>query len=161
VYKKLLRAEDHSILHECSWCKKKKEWGEFYLRTKPSKRTGQRLRYSQCKECHRERRRDDYPRIRKREVDWRLRYKYGIDLGEYKKMLKAQGGTCMICNEKGHIRKKDSRKGKGGTRVPLSVDHNHKTGKIRGLLCLNCNTGIGHFKDDVDVMKKAIKYLEK
>lgn len=42
----------------------------------------------------------------------------------------------------------------------LCVDHNHKTGEIRGLLCGLCNSGIGHFKDKIKLLKKAIKYLE-
>ena len=40
------------------------------------------------------------------------------------------------------------------------IDHNHKTNKIRGILCGNCNMGLGHFKDNLDVLKNAIKYLE-
>lgn len=43
----------------------------------------------------------------------------------------------------------------------LSVDHNHKTGKVRALLCNNCNQGIGKLKDNIDILKLAIEYLEK
>ena len=69
-------------------------------------------------------------------------------------MLEEQGGTCMICNKAGDIRKKDSRP------IALAVDHNHETGKIRGLLCLNCNSGIGKLGDSTDILRKAIEYLE-
>ncbi len=43
----------------------------------------------------------------------------------------------------------------------LHVDHNHKTGKVRGLLCYNCNNGIGRFKEDIETLEKAIEYLKK
>ena len=155
-----LKEKEREGLYLCTRCKEKKEWSEFYLRTEVSKKTGLKLRYSHCRDCHKEQRRIDYPRHRDREMNWRLLTKYGIGKGEYDLMLKAQGGTCMICNKGGHIRKKGSRKGKAGTPIPLSVDHNHETGQVRGLLCLNCNTGIGHFKDDADLIKKALEYLE-
>jgi len=147
-------------LYLCTKCKEEKEWSEFYLRSRVSKKTGLKLKYSECRECHKEQRRIDYPRHRKREMDWHLRSKYGIGKEDYDLMLVEQGGTCKICNKKGHIRKKGSRKGMAGTPVPLSVDHNHETGQIRGLLCLNCNTGLGHFKDNIDLIKKAVKYLD-
>ena len=147
-------------LYLCTRCKEKKEWSEFYLRSKVSRKTGLKLKYSHCRACHREQRRIDYPRHRDRETDWNLRSKYGIGKEDYDLMLLEQGGTCKICNKEGHVRKKGSRKGKAGTKVPLSVDHNHDTGQIRGLLCLNCNTGIGHFKDSVTLIRKALEYLE-
>ena len=76
--------------------------------------------------------------------------KYGISLEDYNMFLEKQGGKCAICGtEIG-----DS----NGNR--LYVDHNHKTGKVRGLLCANCNFGIGSLKDDVEILKKAILYLE-
>jgi len=155
-----LKEKEREGLYLCTRCNEEKEWVEFYLRTEVSKKTGLKLRYSHCRACHREQRRIDYPRHRDREKNWNLRTKYGIGKDEYNVILEAQGGTCKICNKVGHIRKKGSRKGKAGTPIPLGVDHNHETGQIRGLLCLNCNTGIGHFKDDVDLIKKALKYLE-
>ena len=42
----------------------------------------------------------------------------------------------------------------------LAVDHDHKTGKIRGLLCISCNVGLGHFQDDVELLRSAILYLQ-
>lgn len=47
-----------------------------------------------------------------------------------------------------------------GSRVSWSIDHCHKTGKVRGLLCKTCNTGIGHLKDDPNILRSAINYLE-
>jgi hypothetical protein len=75
-----------------------------------------------------------------------------MTLAEYKEMYDAQGGVCLIC--------KGKQSGRGAKNNTLSVDHNHKTGKVRGLLCTNCNTGIGNLRDSVDLLKKAIQYLE-
>lgn len=73
---------------------------------------------------------------------------FGINIQEYNKMLLAQNYSCKICLTHQSDLKKQ-----------LSVDHCHKTGKIRGLLCNLCNTGLGKFKDDVDIMINAINYL--
>lgn len=75
-------------------------------------------------------------------------HKYGINFEQYTKIAKAQDYVCAIC----------SGVDKSGYR--LSVDHNHETGKIRGLLCQKCNHAIGLFKDDVQLLIKAIEYLE-
>lgn len=83
-----------------------------------------------------------------------LKRNYSISLDLYKDMFNSQGGTCAICN------KPESKPRKNGA-YHLSVDHNHVTGKIRGLLCNNCNRAIGMFKDDIDALKKAIEYLER
>lgn len=77
-----------------------------------------------------------------------LKRQYGITLKEYNKMLKKQGGVCKLCRAKKNRR-------------ALSVDHYHKTGKVRGILCHHCNLALGGFKDNIKVMRKAIKYLEK
>jgi hypothetical protein len=77
-----------------------------------------------------------------------LRRKFNIGLDEYKKMLEEHNGLCAICGGKGN--------GKN-----LSVDHNHATKKIRGLLCCHCNFGIGYFKENTEFLYKAIKYLSK
>lgn len=80
-----------------------------------------------------------------------LKSRYGISLVEYEAMLKKQNGVCVICS-------KDSNHKKQGC---FHVDHNHKTGKVRGLLCIRCNTIIGNSKEDVDILKKAIGYIYK
>ena len=73
---------------------------------------------------------------------------YGIAGDEYDKLLESQKGHCALCG----MSPKDNRK-------RLAVDHNHVTGKVRGLLCDRCNKGLGNFKDNIEVLKKAIKYL--
>ena len=72
--------------------------------------------------------------------------KYDISLADYEEMLSKQGGVCKICG------------GKNNNKT-LSVDHNHKTGKIRGLLCFSCNTVLGCAKDRIGILAKAITYL--
>lgn len=73
---------------------------------------------------------------------------YGLTPEDYSTILESQGGGCAIC----------------GCPPPadrcLAVDHCHKTGKVRGILCGSCNRGLGLFKDDVVKMKKAVEYLE-
>jgi len=85
---------------------------------------------------------------RTRRVGYRKSYlarQYGITQEQYNQFLIAQGGRCAICQTKfvkiGHI------------------DHDHKTGKVRGLLCFKCNVGIGHLDDDPLKVKAALDYL--
>ena len=82
---------------------------------------------------------------KKRNLESDLR-KYGITLEKYEAMEKKQNGVCAICMEKEPNKK-------------LAVDHCHITGKVRGLLCSNCNNGLGKFKDSKTLLIKAINYL--
>jgi len=76
---------------------------------------------------------------------------YGLTLEQYDSMLENQDGLCAICGKKSsHSHHKN-----------LCIDHNHETGKIRGLLCDLCNKGIGCLRDDVDLLRSAVLYLEK
>jgi hypothetical protein len=79
---------------------------------------------------------------------------YHISLEQYEEMEKQQNGVCMICGRPEHM------KHQGKVRN-LSVDHCHTTGKIRGLLCNNCNRGIGHLGDDPALLRAAADYLER
>lgn len=80
-----------------------------------------------------------------------LMRKYGITQEWYDEQLKIQDGSCKICGTKNP--------GKGLKH--FHVDHSHKTGKVRGLLCHSCNTGIGLFKEDVELIEKAIEYVNR
>lgn len=62
----------------------------------------------------------------------------------------AQGGLCYICGQTNFER---------GVSQKLASDHNHETGQLRGLLCINCNRGLGMFEDDVEFLESAVKYL--
>ena len=78
--------------------------------------------------------------------------KYGLTIKEYDEMVKSRNNKCDICF--------NSEKGKNIS-DSLCVDHCHKTGKIRGLLCRNCNSALGQFKDSLDNLQSAMLYLEK
>lgn len=82
-----------------------------------------------------------------------LRRNYGITVDEYDEMLYKQNGVCKIC---GGI---ETSSNKWGIKR-LAVDHNHDTGKVRGLLCNNCNRGLGLLKDSTELLSNAIKYLK-
>ncbi|WP_396189443.1 endonuclease VII domain-containing protein [Flavobacterium sp.] len=78
----------------------------------------------------------------------RLRYAYGIDGEEYYRIFDYQGGVCFICHKKPH-------------KMRLAVDHDHKTGEVRGLLCKTCNRDIiGSAKDEIAFLERAIDYLK-
>jgi hypothetical protein len=76
---------------------------------------------------------------------------YGLTIDDYESLLKKQNYKCAICGS-------DNTKSKISNR--FYVDHDHETGKIRGLLCSNCNFALGHFNDNIDILLKAISYLE-
>lgn len=77
--------------------------------------------------------------------------RYGITIEDYELILKSQLHKCKICGT--------TETGRKGS-IHFAVDHCHETGQIRGLLCHHCNTGLGKFKDNVELLKKAITYLE-
>jgi hypothetical protein len=81
--------------------------------------------------------------------DYTLIKAYGIKSKEYNKLLEKQNGCCAIC-----------KKPQESFKRMLSVDHDHTTGKIRGLLCYRCNSALGFLCDSVDMLNVAIKYLE-
>lgn len=79
-------------------------------------------------------------------------YRYGLSPEDHHKLLDKQNGVCAIC-------KKPETKIVNGKLIPLSVDHDHVTGKVRGLLCRTCNNALGQFKDSLENLYSAIKYL--
>lgn len=83
---------------------------------------------------------------------WR-KHKYGITAQQYDAMLLSQSGRCAICaKEFHHVGRK--------THKP-QVDHDHATGKVRGLLCTECNHGLGRFMDSPERLLKAVEYLRR
>lgn len=96
---------------------------------------------TECKEC------------RKAAPDatrpYHLKSRYGITISDYDRMEQEQNGLCLICHRPETQRKR------------LAVDHCHKTGKVRGLLCTTCNSAIGHLLDDPDVIDRAAAYVRR
>lgn len=82
-----------------------------------------------------------------------LKREYNISLEDYDKLLQKQESRCAICK----IHKDELKNGK----INLDVDHCHETGKVRGLLCPNCNKALGLFRDNPDIIKSTLEYLNK
>lgn len=93
------------------------------------RRRGGSTLHSYCKECNRASMRS---------------WAYGLEPEEYDRLLADQGGVCAICREPG---------------LKLVVDHDHQTGAVRGLLCADCNIGIGRLKDNPGYLRAAAEYL--
>lgn len=116
----------------CSGCHQGKLASEFP--TSRLDRFGE-PRYKYCKTCH---------TIKQRVL--RLRWFYGMSPEDYELMHAHQGGVCAICL-------------KPPARLRLAIDHDHKTGQIRGLLCAWCNRALGQFRDDLDRVKRVLEYF--
>ena len=111
--------------------------GEFDHKTKEGKRAYQKA-YRQLS-----------PHVQKGRA---LRECFGISLEQYQEMHEKQDGKCKICGQ-------PETQVRGGKVKSLAVDHDHKTGRIRGLLCCDCNQGIGKLKEDFEILQNAIRYL--
>jgi len=105
-----------------------------------------------CKTCYRnysnERSKD--PKVKEKKRSEGLKRKFNLTLEEYDRIFDSQNGKCSICGS--------SNSGRTGN---FCIDHNHKTGKVRGLLCHNCNLMIGNSGDSIYILLNGIKYLEK
>lgn len=82
--------------------------------------------------------------------NYHLKSRYGINRNEVNAWYMIQKGKCMICETEIDSSNKNKKP---------HIDHCHSTNTVRGLLCHNCNTGLGHFKDNINFLKQAIKYL--
>lgn len=147
----------------CTSCGKDKPRDEYHLRSKVSGWI-----QSKCKNCHKKASRNfhknnpgkhtEYSKAQRKKNPEkfkakahrsRLKYLYGLSNEQFDSMFKSQNGACAIC-EKQNL---------NGKR--LCVDHDHKTGKVRGLLCNQCNGFLGAISDDKSKAARAISYLEK
>lgn len=131
------RESNNGLLYEvkCADC------GEIHLRN--AKHLKQGIKSQDCKEYHPA----NYTGIEK--DDALIRRMYGITKEQYDELLAFQNNKCAIC---GKTQEPDGRR--------LAIDHCHTTGKVRGILCNNCNNGLGSFGDNIEGMLKAIEYLK-
>jgi hypothetical protein len=132
----------------CTQCKKEKPLEEYARRS--SKEPWLK---SACKECHRERARGYWkknPLPKEIQRERNLKKSFGIGVEEYNKLLETQGGCCAICKVNACVSGRN-----------FAVDHDHNTGKIRGLLCKFCNTALGQFQDSKENLHNAMQYLER
>lgn len=142
----------------CNECGEPKTLEEFYRYSPAASRKmkDKNARVGRCKACYHKRTRANWAALSPAEKTHRRRVKhyqrkYGITPEEYEEMRSTQKGRCAICGEIGQESGYDR----------LRVDHDHETGMVRALICLNCNTVLGHAKDNPEVLKQAIAYLEK
>jgi len=153
-------------LRTCSDCKEPKPETDFWA---PKKiiRNGRTYysRYAFCKSCGSIRQRAKYTPERERryranryradpdyKVKQHLSHNYGITLDQYEALLAKQNGICAICGT--------DKPGNRPSATRFHIDHCHSTGEIRGLLCGNCNAGIGRFADSPIRLEAAARYLQ-
>lgn len=147
-------------MKKCCRCEKLKDFSCYHKKSHSP--DGRR---SSCKECdanyNRQKRRGTYVSFSRKpkypftghylSKDYKrnnhLLVHYGITIEHYREMVKKQKGLCAICDN--------------NLEELLCVDHDHQTGAVRGLLCHKCNQGIGLFKDNQKLLRRAIKYLNK
>lgn len=127
-------------MKRCPDCREWKPNDEF-----PRNRRTKDGRHAYCKPCHNARGKESKQRLYGGSRHYHLTRRYGIGAPEVDAMIAAQGGRCPIC----------------GRTDPEQVDHDHATGKVRGILCFNCNGGLGQFRDDVDSLLMAADYLSR
>ena len=134
----------------CSKCKKRKPISEFYIYTGAcGHKAGSP--HASCKRCQHDAR-NEYRRKHPEQAAaaarrHKLKRLFGITVDQYNEMLAEQDGVCAICR----------RASPDGRR--LHVDHCHKTKTVRGLLCHDCNRGLGMFRDDPENFSRAAEYL--
>lgn len=134
----------------CTKCQQTKAFNDFY---KDARRKNGYT--SWCRDCWRsyEHSRREKLGVRGRK-DRKLKYLYGMTINEYTELLKKQNSLCAVCENKETVINHKSEK-----LQKLSVDHDHVTGKVRGLLCTACNKALGLLNDNPEVLKKAYDYL--
>jgi hypothetical protein len=134
-----------NTMKKCNVCKKTKELTEFHKNKKQP--DGALVR---CKECSSRLNREYHEANKEKRRFDRLRTKYGVEREHYELMYDRCGGKCELCGvDEENIPNKQ-----------LCVDHNHETDEVRGLLCLNCNAGLGGLGDSVERLEAAIIYLK-
>jgi hypothetical protein len=135
----------------CTHCNKEKLFSEFYKKVGREQYAGSISYYDSacipCAKVRQQKYRDRLTPEQRKNID--LKCMFGITIEQWNKLFENQSGCCAICKmHQSEFKRK------------LSVDHNHKTGTVRGLLCMECNTGIGKFKDSIDNLNEAISYLK-
>ncbi len=126
-------------MKRCPACTEVKVVEEF-----PRNRSALGGRGGYCKLCHNAKGKATYTRLYGGTRHYHLQRRYGISAARVDDLVSQQSGVCAI-----------------GQEAPAAhVDHEHLTGKVRGVLCFNCNGGLGQFRDRPDVLKRAVAYLE-
>lgn len=147
----------------CSACRKDLPLNSFRLcRPTMKNRARSPFRTSSCKACERQRLTawankigpDGRTNLQNKSRRQKLKRSYGISTATLLEMIETQQGLCAICG------KPETKQEHGRTRS-LSVDHDHRTGKIRELLCASCNLLIGKVDDNIEILQAAVDYLKR
>jgi hypothetical protein len=112
-------------------------------------------------ELHNPNRKKGRVKIQVQKWEYYIKVKYGISEQDYWALYEAQGGVCAICHKVETTKRNPSVNYKNSTVRRLCIDHDHKTGIVRGLLCNHCNSILGHALDDATTLASAINYLSK
>jgi hypothetical protein len=131
----------------CGKCKCFLPLSEFSKNS--AKKDGLQERCTPCRKFHSNKTKHLRKRPTKEQKRKYLLASYKLDFSTFEKMILEQNNVCAIC-------KTDK-----WDRPSPSIDHCHKTGTVRGLLCNNCNRALGMFKDDLEILKNAVKYIER
>lgn len=140
----------------CSVCNQFKSWDNFsWKRTKRHKNKEPKLhqiKQPKCKSCaHNETKRWRENQSQDRLKDLYYTRTYGLTLKEFNQMFIKQDGKCLLCKTELEL--------DGLSRNRAVVDHCHTGGHVRGILCNECNRGLGYFKDNRNTLMNAIRYL--
>ena len=142
---------------DCGKCGKRRDYNGKRLVCRPCSRARadawQKANPDRVNARNRKHKRENVHRVRESSRRSKMRTNYGIDIEEYDRLLAHQNGACAICN------RFETRRHRDGTLWALSVDHDHGSGMIRGLLCGRCNSGLANFSDSIDRLAQAIRYL--
>ncbi len=123
---------------KCPDCGEEKAPEQF-----PRNSKSKRGRHTYCKSCHNARNRETVKRLYGNSRHYHLKQRFGVGEAEVAAMIETQGGLCVICQ----------------VGEATQVDHDHSTGRVRGVLCLECNAGLGAFRDDPRLVWCAVDYL--
>jgi Recombination endonuclease VII len=150
-----MKRKEYGDTQVCTACGLDKPLTQFWKKATPRK-DGTHAYQSCCKECGTAQRLDIYHNKGGKEAQKKRSFKnnlkkYGITPENYQELFKQQEGKCAICSS--------SEVSVARRSYNLFVDHDHATGKVRGLLCHHCNAGLGHYRDNTETLKKAIEYL--
>lgn len=130
----------------------RKQWRQKPENKKSAKayRQKHKVKHRKQQRAWKEKNKERYLLVQRRAYKkWRLETRYGLTVEKFFKMLKKQSSRCAMCREKFLSSKQ------------THVDHDHKTGKVRGLLCAACNRGLGFLRDSIVIFKQGIRYLKK
>ncbi len=126
-------------MKRCADCKETKPYDEF-----PRNKNSKDGYHCYCNACNNARTDESRQRVHGGSRHYHLKHRHGIGADQFDDLVRQQGGVCAIC----------------GRPDPEHVDHDHETGEVRGILCFNCNGGLGQFRDSIEALRAAAAYLD-